>query len=73
MARTRAAASNAEVASAPAADASPVSAEPVYFEVKLGRTVSFYGKNYTPAHRHVVDQVTLDLFGDAVVEKKQIG
>lgn len=60
------------------ANATPVSVEPVntesaYYEVNLNRKVSYYGHDYKPGVRHVVDEPTLALLGDAVAEKKKLG
>jgi hypothetical protein len=44
--------------------------EPVYYEVVLAVRKELYGFNYKPGITHVVDQATLDAFGDAVQDKK---
>lgn len=57
-------------APAPAPAAAP--AAPSYFEVELSRAVSFYGFTYRPGRRHVVDEATLALMGDAVSAKAPV-
>jgi hypothetical protein len=51
-------------------DAAGSEQEPVYYEVVLAVRKDLYGFTYRPGITHVVDEATLEAFGDAVESKK---
>lgn len=57
-------------AAAPAAEAGD--AGPTMFRVTLNKVVRLYGIDFRPNREITVDQATLDLMGDAVVDVKPV-
>jgi hypothetical protein len=61
-----------KISEATPASEAPESGAPKMFKVKLNKVVRLHGMDFKPSQSIHVDQVTLDLMGDAVEDAKPV-